>query len=156
MEDTFIDDLGVTHHISDFAPDDNEPKLQDGECVCGAFNCPDEYSCHTSGYQYGLIRTVDLYGCWMYNDYLLDGTMRTDRIHSLKNLSKLGEADMEAIRQRMIDIENLDDDANWTESGLNELSFYDIDLYRDVPGGAVHFIGGAMATLHRVNGPHLI
>ena len=50
MEDTFIDDLGVTHHISDFAPDDNEPKLQDGECVCGAFNCPDEYSCHTSGY----------------------------------------------------------------------------------------------------------
>ena len=92
----------------------------------------------------------------MYNDYYLDGTMRTNRIHSLKNLSKLGEADMEAIRQRMIDIENLDDDANWTESGLNELSYYDIDLYRDVPGGAVHFIGGAMATLHRINGPHLI
>ena len=87
---------------------------------------------------------------------LQDIDMRTDRIHSLKNLSKLGEADMEAIRQRMIDIENLDDDANWTESGLNELSFYNIDLYRDVPGGAVHFIGGAMATLHRRNGPHLI
>jgi len=85
-----------------------------------------------------------------------DTNMRTDRIHSLKNLTKLGEADMEAIRQRIIDIENLDDDANWTESGLNELSFYDIDLYRDVPGGAVHFIGGAMATLHRINGPHLI
>jgi len=82
--------------------------------------------------------------------------MRTDRIHSLKNLSKLGEADMEGIRQRMIDIENLDDDANWTESGLNELSFYDIDLYKDIPGGAIQFIGGAMATLHRVNGPHLI
>ena len=85
-----------------------------------------------------------------------DTNMRTDRIHSLKNLTKLGEADMEAIRQRIIDIENLDDDANWTESGLNELSFYDIDLYKDVPGGAVHFIGGAMATLHRINGPHLI
>jgi sulfate adenylyltransferase subunit 1 (EFTu-like GTPase family) len=87
---------------------------------------------------------------------LQDTNMRTDRIHSLKNLTKLGEADMEAIRQRIIDIENLDDDATWTESGLNELSFYDIELYKDVPGGAVHFIGGAMATLHRINGPHLI
>jgi len=82
--------------------------------------------------------------------------MRTDRIHSLKNLSKLGEADMEAIRNRIIKIERLDSDANWTESGLNELSFYDIDLYKDIPGGAIQFIGGAMATLHRVNGPHLI
>ncbi len=82
--------------------------------------------------------------------------MRTDRIHSLKNLSKLGEADMEAIRNRIIKIEKLDSDANWTESGLNELSFYDIDLYKDIPGGAIQFIGGAMATLHRVNGPHLI
>ena len=25
-------------------------ELQDGECVCGAFDCPTEYACHTSGY----------------------------------------------------------------------------------------------------------
>ena len=79
-----------------------------------------------------------------------------DRIHSMKNLQKLGEADMETIRQRIIEIEKLDANANWTRRGLNELSFYDIDLYKDVPGGAVHFIGGAMATLHRINGPHLV
>ena len=47
--DTFTDDCGVTHHISDFAPceDDN---LQEGQCVCGAFNCDDEYAHWTSGY----------------------------------------------------------------------------------------------------------
>ena len=82
--------------------------------------------------------------------------MRSRRIHSLRNLTLLGEANMEAIRQRIIDIENLDDNATWTDSGLDELSYYNIDLYNDVPGGAVNFIAGAMATLHRVNGPHLV
>lgn len=68
----------------------------------------------------------------------------------------LGEANMEAIRQRIIEIENLDDDANWTREGLDELSYYNIELYSDIDGGAVNFIAGAMATLHRVNGPHLV
>lgn len=68
----------------------------------------------------------------------------------------LGEANMEAIRQRIIDIEKLDSNANWTDSGLDELSYYNIELYSDVPGGPVNFIAGAMATLHRVNGPHVI
>ena len=131
FKDYCIRTYGV-EHPREFAPDD-EPVLQPGQCVCGALSV--------------LLNTLVI---------LQDTNMRTDRIHSLKNLTKLGEADMEAIRQRIIDIENLDDEATWTESGLNELSFYDIDLYRDVPGGAVHFIGGAMATLHRINGPHLI
>jgi hypothetical protein len=78
------------------------------------------------------------------------------RIHSIKNLTVLGEANMEAIRQRIIDIEKLDSNANWTDSGLDELSYYNIELYSDVPGGPVNFIAGAMATLHRVNGPHVI
>ena len=78
------------------------------------------------------------------------------RIHSLKNLTLLGQANMEAIRNRVIEIEGLEPDAEWTREGLDELSYYNIDLYRDVPGGPVNFIAGAMATLHRVNGPHLI
>ena len=78
------------------------------------------------------------------------------RIHSLKNMTLLGQANMEAIRKRVIEIENLEPDAEWTREGLDELSYYNIDLYRDVPGGPVNFIAGAMATLHRVNGPHLI
>ena len=78
------------------------------------------------------------------------------RIHSLKNLTLLGAANMEAIRERVIEIEGLEPDAEWTREGLDELSYYNIDLYRDVPGGAVNFIAGAMATLHRVNGPHLV
>ena len=76
-------------------------------------------------------------------------------IHSKKNLMRLGEANIEAIRQRIINIEKLDSDVKWTDSGLDELSYYNIELYNDVPGGAVEFIAGAMATLHRVNGPHL-
>ena len=68
----------------------------------------------------------------------------------------LGEANMEAIRQRIIEIEKLDSNANWTDSGLDELSYYNIELYSDIDGGAVNFIAGAMATLHRVNGPHLV
>ena len=78
------------------------------------------------------------------------------RIHSIKNLTLLGEANMEAIRQRVIKIERLEPDCEWTREGLDELSYYNIDLYDDVPGGAINFIAGAMATLHRVNGPHLI
>jgi hypothetical protein len=77
-------------------------------------------------------------------------------IHSKKNLTLLGEANMEAIRQRIIEIEKLDSNANWTDSGLDELSYYNIELYSDIDGGAVNFIAGAMATLHRVNGPHLV
>ena len=33
----------------EFAPDD-EPELQEGQCVCGAFDCKESYSCYTSGY----------------------------------------------------------------------------------------------------------
>ena len=78
------------------------------------------------------------------------------RIHSIKNLTLLGEANMEAIRQRVIKIERLEPDCKWTREGLDELSYYNIELYEDVPGGPVRFIAGAMATLHRVNGPHLV
>ena len=49
QEDKYIDDNGVEYTIDDFRPDD-EPKLQDGECVCGAFDCESEYACYTSGY----------------------------------------------------------------------------------------------------------
>ena len=77
-------------------------------------------------------------------------------IHSRKNLLKLGEANMEAIRRRVCEIEKLDMESSWTNSGLDELSYYNIELYGDVPGGAINFIAGAMATLHRVNGPHLV
>ena len=48
-QDKYIDDNGVEYTIDDFRPDD-EHILQDGECVCGAFDCPTEYACHTSGY----------------------------------------------------------------------------------------------------------
>ena len=47
--DKYIDDNGVEYTMDDFRCDD-EPILQDGECVCGAFDCPTEYACHTSGY----------------------------------------------------------------------------------------------------------
>ena len=29
---------------------EEEHDLQPGQCVCGAFECPTEYACHTSGY----------------------------------------------------------------------------------------------------------
>ena len=48
-KDKYIDDNGVEYTMDDFRPDE-ERKLQDGECVCGAFDCPTEYACHTSGY----------------------------------------------------------------------------------------------------------
>ena len=48
-KDKYIDDNGVEYTMDDFRVDD-EIKLQDGECVCGAFDCPTEYACHTSGY----------------------------------------------------------------------------------------------------------
>ena len=48
-KDKYIDDNGVEYTMDDFRVDD-EPKLQDGECVCGAFDCPTEYACVTSGY----------------------------------------------------------------------------------------------------------
>ena len=47
--DTFVDDCGVTHHIDDFRPSPDE-ELQDGECICGAFDCHTEYECWTSGF----------------------------------------------------------------------------------------------------------
>ena len=45
----YIDDNGVEYTMDDFRVDD-EIELQDGECVCGAFDCPTEYACVTSGY----------------------------------------------------------------------------------------------------------
>jgi hypothetical protein len=78
------------------------------------------------------------------------------KIHSKKNLLRLGEDNIEAIRRRVCEIEKLDMGSSWTDSGLDELSYYNIELYSDVPGGPVNFIAGAMAMLHRVNGPHVI
>jgi len=46
---TFVDDCGVEHHISDFAPSP-EDELPEGVCVCGETNCADEYAHTTSGY----------------------------------------------------------------------------------------------------------
>ena len=69
---------------------------------------------------------------------------------------KFTETEMEMIRIRGCQI--VDDiksytSAVWTEQGLIELSYYDPELYRDVPGGACNFIAGALSTLHKVNGP---
>ena len=36
-------------HPREFQCDD-EHDLQPGQCVCGAYKCPTEYACHTSGY----------------------------------------------------------------------------------------------------------
>jgi len=48
FKDYCIRTYGV-EHPREFAPDD-EPKLQEGQCVCGAFDCKESYSCYTSGY----------------------------------------------------------------------------------------------------------
>ena len=69
---------------------------------------------------------------------------------------KFTETEIEMIRIRGCQI--VDDiksytSAVWTEQGLIELSYYDPELYRDVPGGACNFIAGALSTLHKVNGP---
>jgi hypothetical protein len=42
-----LETYGVKHP-SEFAPEVLE--LKEGECVCGEFNCPEEYAHHTSGY----------------------------------------------------------------------------------------------------------
>ena len=47
--DTMVDDNGVVYTIDDFRPDD-DMELEEGQCVCGAFDCEVSYSCHTSGY----------------------------------------------------------------------------------------------------------
>ena len=69
---------------------------------------------------------------------------------------KFTETEMEMIRIRgcqiVEDIKSYTS-AVWTEQGLIELSYYDPELYRDVPGGACNFIAGALSTLHKVNGP---
>ena len=70
--------------------------------------------------------------------------------------NKFTETEMKMIRIRGCQI--VDDiksytSAVWTEQGLIELSYYDPELYRDVPGGACNFIAGALSTLHKVNGP---
>ena len=69
---------------------------------------------------------------------------------------KFTDTEMKMIRIRGCQI--VDDiksytSAVWTEQGLIELSYYDPELYRDVPGGACNFIAGALSTLHKVNGP---
>ena len=75
-----------------------------------------------------------------------------------KNIRKLSEGEFKDITIRLAQIIGLADymNAQWTASGIEELSYYDIDLYRDTPHGATNFIAGAMATLHKVNGPHLV
>lgn len=42
-----LETYGVKHP-SEFAPE--EVELKENECVCGEFNCPEEYAHHTSGY----------------------------------------------------------------------------------------------------------
>lgn len=51
-------------------------------------------------------------------------------------------------------ISGMSDSVVWTDSGLAELANYNYELYKDVEGGPIAFIAGAMATLHNVNGPH--
>ena len=50
----YTDDNGVEWTMDDFRPALKHgglpEELQDGECVCGAFDCSTEYACHTSGY----------------------------------------------------------------------------------------------------------
>jgi len=46
---TFVDDCGVEHHISDFAPSP-EDELPEGVCICGEYNCSESYEHWTSGY----------------------------------------------------------------------------------------------------------
>ena len=77
-----------------------------------------------------------------------------NRIELVKK--KFTDTEIEMIRIRGCQI--VDDiksytSAVWTEQGLIELSYYDPELYRDVPGGACNFIAGALSTLHKVNGP---
>ena len=48
-KDKYIDHNGVEYTMDDFRPDE-EHDLQPGQCVCGAYKCPTEYACHTSGY----------------------------------------------------------------------------------------------------------
>jgi len=75
-----------------------------------------------------------------------------------KNIRKLSEGEFTDITIRLAQIIGMTNykNAQWTNSGIEELSYYDIDLYRDVPHGATNFIAGALATLHKVNGPHLV
>ena len=47
--ETMVDDHGVEHHIDDFRPHDDD-NLQEGQCICGAFDCDEEYAHWTSGY----------------------------------------------------------------------------------------------------------
>ena len=75
-------------------------------------------------------------------------------IDKISNNFTDSELDMIRIRgcQIVEDIRNYTGTV-WTVQGLKELSYYDIDLYRDAPGGACNFIAGALSTLHKVNGP---
>ena len=75
-------------------------------------------------------------------------------IDKISNTFTDSELDMIRIRgcQIVEDIRNYTGTV-WTVQGLRELSYYDIDLYRDAPGGACNFIAGALSTLHKVNGP---
>jgi len=57
---------------------------------------------------------------------------------------------------RAAKLSGLSDSVVWTESGLTELGNYNYELYKDVDGGPINFIAGAMATLHKVNGPHFV
>ena len=69
---------------------------------------------------------------------------------------KFTETELEMIRIsgfKIVDDISIYTSAVWTEQGLIELSYYDPELYRDVPGGACNFIAGALSTLHKVNGP---
>ena len=47
--ETMVDDSGVEHHIDDFRPDEDD-NLQEGQCICGAFDCNDSYVHWTSGW----------------------------------------------------------------------------------------------------------
>ena len=75
-------------------------------------------------------------------------------IDKISNNFTDSELDMIRIRgcQIVEDIKNYTGTV-WTVQGLRELSYYDIDLYRDAPGGACNFIAGALSTLHKINGP---
>ena len=59
-KETMVDDCGVEHHIDDFRPDDDD-NLQEGQCICGAFDCSDEYAHWTSGWQ--MLEFIGLLTC---------------------------------------------------------------------------------------------
>ena len=90
----------------------------------------------------------------MFEDFIMAKLTMDDLVDKIE--SKFTDSEIDGIRIRGCQIvEDIKDYTGtvWTEQGLRELQYYDPELYRDVPGGTINFIAGAMAVLHKVNGP---